>query len=185
MDLITILGIAIGLAMDCFAVAISTGTGTKKINRWTPYIMAFLFGFFQFGMLIIGWAGTSTFKKYIINFDHWIAFLLLLFVGIKMLKEGFETEEDKEKTDYSSFKMLMLLSFATSFDSLAVGISFSLIDIKIFLPAIIIGLMSFLFTGVGFIIGKKTSELFGKKAEIIGGLILIFIGLKILIEHLR
>jgi len=117
-DLIIVTGIAIGLAMDCFAVAISTGTGTKKISKYTSAIMAFLFGFFQFGMVLAGWFSISFFKKYILNFDHWIAFLLLCFVGIKMLKEGFKKEKDgEEKTDYGSIKWLILLSFATSIDA--------------------------------------------------------------------
>lgn len=186
MDIIAVSGIAIGLAMDCFAVAISTGTGTKKISKYTPVIMAFFFGFFQFSMVFVGWFGASFFKSYILNFDHWVAFLLLCFIGIKMLKEGFEKEEKGiEKTDYGSIKMIVLLSFATSIDSLAVGISFSLINIKIFFPAIIIGFMSFIMTIIGFLIGKKAGEMFGKKAEIIGGLILIFIGIKILFEHIK
>lgn len=184
MDFFIVLGIAIGLAMDCFAVAISAGTGTKKTNKYTPVIMASLFGFFQSGMLFIGWSGASFFKEYIINFDHWIAFILLFFVGIKMIKEGFEKEKDEKKiTGLGSFKILILLSFATSIDSLAVGVSFSLINCKIFLPLVLIGLMSFIMTFIGFIIGKKTGEILGKKAEILGGLILLFIGIKILIEH--
>jgi len=183
MDIIMISGIAIGLAMDCFAVAVSTGTGTKKIKKFTPLIMAFLFGFFQFIMFIAGYFGTAFFKNYILNFDHWIAFLLLCFVGIKMLKEGFEKEQE-QISDYSSFKMLILLSFATSIDSLAVGVSFSLINSNVFYPAFIIGAMSFVFTAIGFLIGKKAGDIIGKRAEIIGGLILIFIGVKILLEHL-
>lgn len=186
MDLITISGIALGLAMDCFAVAISTGTGTKKINTWTPVFMSFLFGFFQFFMVFIGWAGGSFFRNYILNFDHWFAFLLLFLVGVKMLKEGFEKEDDTmEKTDYTSIKMLLLLSFATSIDALAVGVSFSFINIRIFFPAVIIGFMSFVMTVIGFLIGKKVGEMLGKRAEILGGIILIFIGIKILIEHIK
>jgi putative Mn2+ efflux pump MntP len=186
MDIIVVFGIAIGLAMDCFAVAISTGTGTRKISKQTPFIMAFLFGFFQFGMVFVGWFGVSFFKNYILNFDHWIAFFLLVLIGIKMLKESFEKDKDeKEMTDYGSVKMLILLSFATSIDAMAVGISFSLIDMKIFLPSVIIGLASFIMTIIGFLIGKKAGEKLGKRAEIIGGFILIFIGVKILIEHLQ
>ncbi len=184
MDTVIVSGIAIGLAMDCFAVAISAGTGTKKITKYTPVIMAFLFGFFQFVMVFAGWFGASFFKNYILNFDHWVAFLLLCFVGIKMLKEGLEKDK-KEKTDYSSIKWLILLSIATSIDALAVGISFALINSRIFLSAVIIGLMSFIMTIIGFIIGKKAGEMLGKKAEIAGGLILIFIGIKILVEHLK
>lgn len=184
MDIIMVSGIAIGLAMDCFAVAVSTGTGTKKITKFTPLIMAFLFGFFQFIMFVAGFFGAAFFKNYILNFDHWIAFLLLCFVGIKMLKEGFE-KENEQKSDYSSFKMLILLSFATSIDSLAVGVSFSLIDSNVFYAAFIIGAMSFILTAIGFLIGKKVGEIIGKRAEIIGGLILISIGVKILLEHLN
>lgn len=185
MDIISILGIALGLAMDCFAVAISTGTSTKKISQYIPIIMALFFGFFQFGMVFVGWFWAYFFKSYILNFDYLVAFLLLCFIGIKMLKEGFEKEEKKmENTDYGSIKMLILLSFATSIDAHAVGIYFSLINLKIFFPAIIIGLMSFIITIIGFLMGRKAGEMLGRKAEIIGGLILIFIGVKILVKYL-
>lgn len=185
MDIFTILGIAIGLGIDCFSVAVSTGTGTKKITKITPLIMAVLFGFFQFSMAFSGWYFASLFKNFIESFDHWIAFLLLFLIGIKMIKESFE-KEDKEdkKTDFTSFKILIIFSFATSIDSLAVGISFSLININIFLPAVIIGITSFLMTLIGFFTGKKIGEIFEKKAELAGGLILIIIGVKILFEHI-
>lgn len=186
MDTLTITAIAFGLAMDCFAVAVSAGTGTKKVNEWTPLLMALLFGGFQSIMVVAGWFGASLFKNYIINFDHWIAFGLLALVGGKMLMEGFEkeTEEDKIASNYTSLKILLLLAVATSIDALAVGVSFSFINMALMMPVIIIGAMSFALTGAGFFIGKKAGELLGKKAEILGGLILIGIGVKILVEYL-
>lgn len=185
MDLLTVLSIAVGLAMDCFAVAITVGVTVKDIKPGHVFKIALFFGGFQTGMTLIGWGLGTGFAKFISSFDHWIAFGLLLIVGGKMLLESFEKCEDGcHKTDYSSTKALILLSFATSIDALAVGVSFSFLKVSILMPALMIGLASFAFPILGVIVGKKTGEFFENKAEFIGGLILIGIGTKILLEHI-
>lgn len=177
-----LLGIA--LAMDCFAVSISTSLIVKKISLQQTLRQGLFFGSFQAGMTILGWFGTQNLAELLQNFDHWVAFGLLIFVGGKMLYESFENEEAK-KIDPLQFKTLFLLSIATSIDAFAIGISLALLDEKIFIPALIIGITSFLFTISGIQLGKKIGTLIGNKAEIMGGIILIGIGLKVLIEHLK
>jgi putative Mn2+ efflux pump MntP len=170
--------------MDCFAVAIcagTTGTGFKFKNL---FIMALSFGGFQSFMAIFGWLAGTGFRAIINSFDHWIAFGLLMFVGSKMLKEGFEKGGEKQ-SDYTSLKAVILLSIATSIDAMAVGVSFSLLKQALLLPIILIGAASFIFTLAGGIIGRKAGQILGKRAEVLGGLILIGIGVKILIEHFK
>ena len=183
MDLISILLISVSLAMDCFAVAISAGTTGRNFTRKNLIYMALSFGAFQSLMVFAGWLAGSGFKSLIESFDHWIAFGLLVIIGGKMLKEGFEKECECH-SDYTSGKALLLLSFATSIDALAVGISFSVLKSGLLLPVLSIGAASFGFTLLGGAIGKKVGERFGKRAEIAGGLILIGIGVKIVLEHL-
>lgn len=183
MSILTTLLIAIGLAMDCFAVSISAGSAVKKKSLGLMLKIAFLFGTFQAGMTLIGFYFGLAFETLINDFDHWIAFFLLLFVGGKMVYEAVKNGAE-EKTDYSSNRMLLILSVATSIDALAVGISFAFLDVSCCFSVLMIGLMSFLFSIIGVMIGKNASKLLGNKAEIIGGVILILIGLKILLEHL-
>jgi len=175
--------IAVGLAMDCFAVSISAGTTGKNFTRKNLILMALSFGGFQMAMTLLGWLAGTSFKSFISSFDHWIAFGLLAIIGGKMLKEGFEKECECH-SDYTSGRALLVLSFATSIDALAVGVSFSVLKSDMLVPAAMIGAASFLFTMLGGGIGKKVGEMFGKKAEIAGGLVLIGIGIKVLAEHL-
>jgi putative Mn2+ efflux pump MntP len=135
-------------------------------------------------MAVFGWLAGTGFMAIIRSFDHWIAFGLLMFVGSKMLKEGLEKGNAKQ-SDYTSFKAVILLSIATSIDALAVGVSFSLLKQGLLLPIILIGAASFIFTIAGGIIGRKAGQILGKRAEVLGGLILIGIGVKILIEHFK
>lgn len=176
--------IAIGLAMDCFAVAISAGTTGRSFRLKNLLYMALSFGIFQSLMTLFGWLAGNSFILLIKNFDHWIVFGLLVFIGGKMLKEGLE-KNSEEQSDYTTGKALIWLSFATSIDALAVGVSFSVMKNGILMPVILIGVVSFVFTLIGGAIGKKVGQMFGKRAEILGGLILIGIGVKILIEHLK
>ncbi len=182
MDLLTLSGIAFGLSMDAFSVSIATGCVTKKNFNFQAFRMALWFGTFQAIMPILGWFLGVNFKSLLENFDHWVAFLLLAYVGGKMIYESFSKEERKE-CEHSSGKMLML-AIATSIDAFAVGFSISLLGIKIFFPAFFIGATTFLFSLIGFYAGKKIGEFLTKKSEFIGGLTLIFIGTKILIEHM-
>ena len=184
MDLLTMILISIGLAMDCFAVAISAGTTGKGFKLNNLLSMGLLFGIFQSLMTLFGWLAGNSFIALIKNFDHWIAFGLLVLIGTKMLKEGLE-KNSEGKSDYTTGKALIWLSFATSIDALAVGVSFSVMKYDMLIPVVLIGSVSFAFTLLGGAIGKKVGQMFGRRAEILGGLILIGISVKILIEHLK
>ena len=183
MSLITIFFLAIGLSVDAFSVAIGIGAANDK-KSWAPVLrLAATFGLFQFVMPIIGWLAGLTVVEIIASFDHWIAFSLLALVGGKMIWEGFEKESDEEKADQTRGWPLLLLSIATSIDALAVGFSFSVLKNPILFPAVIIGIVCFVMTTVGMIFGKVLAKIFGKKVEIFGGIVLIAIGVKILIDH--
>lgn len=184
MDLLTVFLIAVGLGVDAFSVAI--GIGAARITKsWLPVLrLAFAFGAFQFIMPIAGWFAGLSVVDIISDYDHWVAFALLAYVGGKMIKDAFEKETDDEKADQTKGLPLLLLSIATSIDALAVGLSFSLLKTTIFFPALIIGIVCFLMTVIGMFFGKALAKLFGKKVEIAGGVVLIAIGVKILIDHL-
>lgn len=183
MSLVTIFLLAVGLGVDAFSVAIGIGASNNK-KSWAPVLrLSLAFGLFQFIMPLIGWLAGSTVVDKIQSFDHWIAFALLVLVGGKMIWEGFAKESDEGKTDQTRGWPLFLLSIATSIDALAVGFSFSLLKTALLFPAAIIGVVCFMMTAVGMIFGKGLARIFGKKVEILGGLVLIAIGMKILIEH--
>lgn len=185
MDLLTILFIAFGLSMDAVAVAIANGCAAKKIELRPALIMAFLFGFFQMLMPVIGWLAGFSFKKTIASYDHWLAFIILFFIGAKMLWETRHSKECRAKANIMSMPVLLGLALATSIDALAVGLSFSLLAVEIIIPVLIIGLVTFFLSFFGIRIGHKLGSKISGKVEILGGLILIAIGLKILLEHLR
>lgn len=183
MDFIAIIFIAIGLAMDSFAVSISYGSVLKSFECKKASITGFIMGFFQAIMPVLGWLLAYKFATYIVDFDHWIAFILLLFLGIKMIYESLK--KDNEKKICFSFKTLLILGVATSIDALAVGISFAFfLNINILLPVLIIGITAFIFSFVGVFIGQRFGKIKGVNIGFIGGLILISIGVKILMEHL-
>lgn len=189
MTQVEIWGIAIGLAMDCFTVSI-TGGITLKVLRWKPIaVTALLFGIFQAIMPVIGWLCSRWLSDYIGEYDHWIAFLLLAFLGIKMIIDTLRGGDGESHAfDPSNVKTIMLMAIATSIDALAVGISFAFIYgsdwTAIAWPVAVIGIVSMLMSAVGFVGGTYFSRLKRFKPELIGGMILIGIGLKILIEHL-
>lgn len=184
MDIISIFLIAVGLSMDAFAVSVSNGIILKEVHIKQATKTGFFFGVFQAVMPIIGWFAGMTFSNYITSFDHWIAFILLAFIGGNMIYEALKDDEQDDDKDPNSTKVLLIMAVATSIDALAVGISFAMVDTNIWIPAIIIGCTTFIISTVGVFIGKKVGDLFKKRAEIFGGIILILIGLKILIEHL-
>jgi len=185
MDLVTPIVIGIALSMDCFAVSLAIGTSTKTNLLNAALIIASCFGIFQAGMTLIGWAAGTGFTGYISGYDHWLAFLLLAIIGAKMIHEGFETEdEDEETIKVIRFVPVMVLSFATSIDALAVGVSFAFLQMSVLLPALIIGTVAFIISFAGVMSGMKLQSILGKKIEIAGGLILILIGLNILFTHL-
>jgi len=184
MDLATTLLIGIALAMDCFAVSLAIGTTTKTDLLKTAFIIACCFGAFQAGMTLAGWAAGTGLVGLIAGFDHWVAFLLLAIIGAKMIHEGLEDESEDEPIPVLRFVPVMILSLATSIDALAVGVSFAVLNESVLVPALIIGLVAFIFSCVGVLSGMRLKTVLGKRIEIIGGLILILIGLNILVSHL-
>ncbi len=184
MKFIELLLIAVGLAMDAFAVSITTGFTEKKLKKRGIFKIAIFFGLFQGMMPLLGWSLGIKFIEYLSKYDHWIAFGLLSIIGGKMVYEGFQIEKCELDKKCMSNKKLIVLSIATSIDAFAVGLTFSVLKVSIIYPAIIIGVVTFVLSLIGVYIGKKMGGLIEKKMEIIGGIILIAIGLKILIEHL-
>lgn len=187
MSFIEIILIAISLSLDCFAVSISSGGTMKFFSFKNLFKMSFFFGFFQSIMPIIGYFAGKGFIEYIQSFDHWIAFSLLSAIGIKMIYESFKLEDlncDKNKKCPFGIYTLVILSFATSIDALAIGFSFSILKISIINPIIIIGVVSFIMSIIGINLGYNGKKLFGNKMEFMAGIILIAIGIRILLTHL-
>jgi putative Mn2+ efflux pump MntP len=183
MGILEIIFIGIGLAMDAFAVSICKGLSMKKLDIKKAVIIALYFGIFQAVMPIIGYLLGSSFQNIVTNIDHWIAFILLLFIGGNMIKESFDPEDDK-KNDDVSFKTMIVLAIATSIDALAVGITLAFLQTNLLFSVSIIGIITFVLSLVGVKIGNKFGDKFQNKAEFAGGIILILIGVKILLEHL-
>ena len=184
MGFFSILFIAIGLGMDAFAVAIGTGVVIRKLSFGHVFRLSFHFGLFQFFMPIIGWLIGGTVSNYMINYGHWIAFCLLVWIGGKMIRDSFKETGKLAQVDPTRGMRLILLSVATSIDALAVGISFAFLNITILYPSIIIGIVASIMTITGMMFGESLRKIAGKKVGILGGFILIGIGIKILIEHL-
>ncbi|OPX34508.1 hypothetical protein B1H10_03540 [candidate division KSB1 bacterium 4484_188] len=184
MSTIVIIGIALGLAMDALAVAVTTGIILPKITPRHYFRLSFHFGLFQAFMPVVGWLAGRSIAGYIQAWDHWIAFGLLGFIGGKMIYESFQEHRSQEVSDPTRGLRLVTLSFATSVDALAIGLSLAILGVEIVAPAIFIGIITMLLTIIGMKIGQKIGLLFGRWVEKIGGIILIGIGVKILIEHL-
>lgn len=186
MQLVNITAIAIALAMDAFAVSIVAGVNLKDVSFRQTFRLSWHFGLFQALMPIIGWSAGLSVRASIEKYDHWIAFILLTMVGIKMIKEalGHEKEEHHQK-DPTKGLTLVMLSVATSVDALAVGFSVSMLNVAIWLPAAIIGVVAGMFTIIGLQIGKRIGSgvRWGCYAETAGGVVLFVIGLNILYEH--
>ena len=184
MDYLTLLGIALALAMDAFAVALATGMNLATLTGRHLFRLGFHFGLFQALMPVIGWLAGLTVQQHIAAWDHWIAFGLLAFVGGHMLWEArSEAHEEKRANDPTRGLSLIMLSVATSIDALAVGFSLSVLGVSIWTPALVIGLVAGILTVAGMLLGRRVGDQWGPRVEIAGGLILIGIGLKILIEH--
>lgn len=189
MGIIELLFLSVGLAMDAFAVSICKGLNMTKINYKNAGIIALFFGVFQAGMPLIGYALGTRFAKYIESFDHWVAFGLLAFIGGQMIYEAVKGEEDDEDSDDDGdsldIKQLFILAIATSIDALAVGITFALLDgVSIWFSVAMIGVVTFIISFLGVIIGNRFGNKYERKAELAGGIILVLIGLKILLEHM-
>lgn len=173
----------IGLSMDAFAVAICKGLGMRKVNYKQMLLIALFFGGFQALMPLLGWLLGIRFQSLITNIDHWIAFVLLAVIGANMIKESFSKEEECPDASFG-FKTMLTLAVATSIDALAVGVTFAFLDVAIVPAVLLIGATTFVCSAVGVKIGNVFGNRFESKAEFLGGLVLIAIGLKILIEHL-
>lgn len=183
MSVISIFMIGIGLSMDAFAVSIAKGMTMKKQEVWKyAIILGFFFGLFQAGMPVIGWWVGSYFQELISSVDHWIAFGLLAVIGFNMIREAVKGEEDVDSS--LTLSTIIVLVIATSIDALAVGISFAFLQVNIWLAASIIGITTFVLSIIAVVIGNRLGGVLEKYAGILGGIILIGIGTKILIEHL-
>jgi putative Mn2+ efflux pump MntP len=181
----TVFLIAIGLAMDCFAVSLGVGTARTAVGLRPTFRLFFHFGLFQGGMTLLGWLAGKTIVTYISNVDHWVAFLLLVFVGGRMLRGGLRKQGEAPAIPNPSRGLtLVMLSVATSIDALAVGLSLALLSVNVFWAALLIGGVSALLSLLGLLLGNQLGLRFGKSMEIVGGLILIGIGLRVLIIHL-
>ena len=176
--------IAVALAMDSVAVSIASGSKYKSITFSKILLIAFIFGFFQGLMPLLGFIGGSVFSDYVREFDHWIAFVLLVFLGGKMLYEAYKNEFEDEVSDLS-FKTLLFLAVATSIDALAVGVTFAFMQIDIMEAVVMIGVITMLLCIGAVYIGKFLGSILEDKAEMLGGAILILLGWKILLEHLE
>ena len=196
MGLIELFILAIGLSMDAFAVSICKGLCLRKVSFKECGKVGLYFGGFQAGMPLIGFILGVQFKDYIVTIDHWIAFILLSFIGINMIRESMEKDEDSCVTDLSeaaageeevnqlSFKDMIMLSIATSIDALAVGVTFAFLQVDIVPAVSFIGIVTFTLSSIGVKIGNVFGTKYKSKAEFAGGSILILMGIKILFEHL-
>ena len=184
MDYFSLCLIGLGLAMDAFAVSITSGVTIKKFQVSHAFRIALFFGGFQAIMPLIGWAAGLSFQKFIEPYDHWIAFLILVIIGCKMIYEAVIPNRLHTKCDPLNFLVLLGLAIATSIDALAVGIGFSILNITIIEPVLIIGFITFILSFIGVYLGDKFGTVFGKRIDILGGIILIGIGFKILLSHL-
>ena len=184
MDFITIFLIALGLSMDAVAVAVSLGLTIKSLKIHNGFIIGIFFGVFQAIMPVVGWAAGRELKEFIMGVDHWIAFGLLTIIGMKMIYEALRAKEMEDEVKTLGMHLLFMLSIATSIDALAIGVSFGMLNISIITPVLIIGGVTFIlsFLAVGF--GKHFGRFFRRRVEIFGGIILIGIGVKILLEHI-
>ena len=184
MGFLEIVLIAIGLAMDAFAVSLSAGARKDIQNKRAVFRLSFHFGLFQFLMPIVGWYAGSTIVSFISSFAHWIAFSLLAYVGIGMIREGLNKKEKTVRANPSKGFNLIFLSVATSVDALAVGLSLAMIRVDVWYPSVVIGVITALLSLVGIRLGNRLGKSFGKRMEVAGGILLILIGLRILIPAL-
>lgn len=185
MDFLTLLGIGIALSMDAFSVSICKGLATKKFSFRTAVICGIWFGGFQALMPVIGYFLGAQFEHLIVAIDHWIAFGLLLLIGVNMIRETFSDDESEKPDSTTGFKTMFLLAVATSIDALAIGVSFACLQVNIWISILIIGATTFIFSFGGVAIGNFFGSRYSKPVEITGGVILILIGTKILLEHLN
>jgi putative Mn2+ efflux pump MntP len=184
MDFITITGIALGLSFDTFAVSLSCGVVESKMRFKNAIRIALMLALFQGAMPVLGYFLGSTVSQYIGKLDHWVAFGLLMILGIRMVIEGLKKDDDREPVDFRKLSVLLTMAVGTSIDAFAVGISFAFLNVKIWSAGLLIGTVTFLASMMAIRIGKSAGSRLGSRVEILGGIILAAIGTKILIEHL-
>ncbi|MDH7568262.1 MAG: manganese efflux pump MntP family protein [Armatimonadota bacterium] len=185
MDFTTIFLIALGLAMDASAVALGVGFALRRVTFRPAFRLSFHFGLFQAIMPVIGWAAGVTIEPYISGFDHWIAFALLAYVGVNMVRAGLGKEEEEAAVkDPTRGGSLVMLSVATSIDALAVGLSLGMLKVSVWFPSLIIGVVAAVCTLMGLLLGQRFGAALGKRMEIVGGSVLLFIGARIVYTHL-
>lgn len=183
MGVIELLLLSVGLAMDAFAVSVCKGISMKKMDWKKATIIGFYFGGFQALMPTIGFFLGAAFQNLITSIDHWIALALLVFIGGGMVKESFD-DDSENKNDDVSFKTMIVLAVATSIDALAVGITFAFLNVNLVLAVSLIGISTFILSIAGTKIGNRFGDKYKSKAELVGGIILVLLGVKILLEHL-
>lgn len=184
LNILEVLLIALSMAMDAFAVCLGAGTLRQTNSARPTFRLSFHFGLFQFLMPVVGWVAGTTIVRYIAAYDHWVAFSLLAFVGIRMIRSGFDSSSESYKNDPSRGWLLILLSIAVSIDALAIGLSLALIGVTIWYPAVVIGVVTGLVSWLGLRLGNVLGGKLGKRMEIVGGIVLILIGVRILIAHI-
>jgi len=185
MDALTLAGIALGLAMDAFAVAIATGIVLGTVSPRQTFRLAWHFGLFQFLMPVVGWMAGLSVERFLSAYDHWLAFGLLAGLGGKMIYEALKGEGREEAgRDPTRGVSLVVLSVATSVDALAVGLSLGVLRVGIWYPAVVIGIVACSLTAAGLHLGRRIGETAGRRMEVVGGAILVGIGVKILFGHL-
>ena len=170
--------------MDAFAVSLGVGTSGQARDLRSRFRMAFHFGIFQSLMTLLGWLLGSTIANFINDFDHWVALALLSYVGVTMIRSGLNKTSDRITADPSRGRTLVMLCVATSLDALAVGLSMAMIHAPVVMPSLVIGLVCMTLSGIGLVTGTHLGEVFGKRMEVLGGIILIGIGLEIVASHL-
>lgn len=181
---LSLLGIAVGLAMDAFAVSIAVGLTLESVTPRHVFRLAFHFGLFQFLMPIVGWLAGEQVAAYIGEYDHWAAFALLGYVGGKMLWEAGHEKRARPNRDPTRGTTLILLSVATSIDALAVGLSMAFVGVTVWVPSVVIGIVAAAMTAIGISLSNRIGSRWGRWAEAAGGIVLILIGLRVLISHL-
>ena len=185
MDLLSVLIVALTLSIDCYVVAVGGTISMQSVSHRQVLRASCSFGFFQFAMPILGWLAGQSFVDSIANYDHWVAFALLLVIGARMTWKAFRQEVSHRKpTDITRGVSLLTLSVATSIDALAVGLSTAFVEIKILTASLIIGSVALLVTAAGFYFGRRIGNSLGRQAELIGGLLLIGIGVRIVLAHI-
>jgi putative Mn2+ efflux pump MntP len=184
MDFLTIIAVALGLSFDTFAVSLSYGVMQNRILFWQATRIAAVLAFFQGGLTIAGYFLGSLVSDLLKASDHWVALGLLSFLGIRMIIEGIRRKDGSETKDYSKPLILVTIAIGTSIDAFAVGVSFALLDIMIWISGAVIGAVTFIASMTAIRIGKSAGKHLGQRVEIIGGIILIAIGVKIFIEHM-